>query len=561
MKPSEIALEAEEAASAENRPPNVARYYGLLAALDSLRVPESNPSAGYYVRPTDAELREVGATFPGDKAQAAAHEVECYQAGWRAAEARMLASEQARLHHGPRLCATHGGYGFTSDCVACAASARDRLDPPNPDETPLYIPTAGETVRVVEVAPFDDDSPVKVGEILLATCARKNAAHDEWLILEARGFTTWCRVEPVCQCVTKNDTIVRHDPDCKWLKWMESKRVAPVVEPPFTESVAKQVERALKAAAAEGLLIKLKTMTAERDTALADVERLTLERDEARAVIARSLHELGANHGSLVVGVQRLKGELAVVKQDRQQIRDQREVWERRESELEAKNAELEEEKRTDAWHVGWRIAVKERDECRASLATVERQRDEPKGRVFHLEGNAADMKKRYAQNRGEFLAKSEELLAENGKLDDQLSASNAELERLKGELAKCRLAPGDKVRVVGRSDIRRIQSVSSGASYRLDGGGLYGAHELTRVDAEPDQPAPPRQIRVGQTWSDVVAILWVVDAIFDSDVIRLIEPKTGRKATPRAYSLRRDFTFFSDPPTPATVATEEGRR
>lgn len=56
---------------------------------------------------------------------------------------------------------------------------------------------------------------------------------------------------------------------------------------------------------------------------------LTVERDEARAVIARALFGLGAEHDSLPLAVDAIKGELAVVRQDREQLRGQRDDWER----------------------------------------------------------------------------------------------------------------------------------------------------------------------------------------------------------------------------------------
>lgn len=186
-----------------------------------------------------------------------------------------------------------------------------------PDETPLYIPTAAETVRVVEVAPFDDDTPVRAGEVLSVTYARRNAECATWIILEARGFTTWCRVEPVCQCGPPATFGERHPPDCKWLKWIESKRVAPVIEPAREPLHIHGDDAPVNQHDLDELL-------AERDTALAEVERLEREMACEKDDAGRAKGQLEAVRGYVCDADNRTKEALAKVRGLKEKLDAQR---------------------------------------------------------------------------------------------------------------------------------------------------------------------------------------------------------------------------------------------
>ncbi len=61
----------------------------------------------------------------------------------------------------------------------------------------LYVPKAGERVRVVEVNPIDPSAMHKVGDEVTTCDAQESVTALGWLTLTDEYGSTWCRVEPV----------------------------------------------------------------------------------------------------------------------------------------------------------------------------------------------------------------------------------------------------------------------------------------------------------------------------------------------------------------------------
>lgn len=127
--------------------------------------------------------------------------------------------------------------------------------------------------------------------------------------------------------------------------------------------------------------------------------------------------------------------------------------------------------------------------------------------------------------------------------LEQQLFASNAEVERLKGEIEESN----------GRWSLARCVSCSS-----------------TRIGVDvSDHPSPPREIRVGQTWryvgkgEDSGGLREVVNI---QSLVKTRKAKCGLTgfeydSSGTELDFRLHHTFVSEP-TSSTVATEEdGRR
>lgn len=539
--------------------------------------------------------------------------------------------------------------GRTPSVLAQLREPKTRMD--QPDETPLYIPTAAETVRVVEVA-TDDTNPKRkrVGDIVEVVMRQVREDDPAWLWLYTTdcGSGTWCRVEPVCQCQCPP-----HDPDsdCKWLKWIESKRVAPVVDPALPPELFALVatrdedcavgepettqchrldstglrciydaghwsaclhaldrrsgvnvereyeapEPLLEVGSAEAIAQRLH-YEGQRER---DIERLTADRDQLSSELDAVKFELGDQHPDLP-GTASIADEVARLRTERDTAIAEIELLKVRKEEM-----------LTDHMAVASRFD-EEAHQLRASLATVERERDEllkmPSGKYFGMIRRAMGMSWRDCSS----WVQAAELVS--GTVE-QLSTSNTEADRLRSELetAQQRLAEGVEVmnarQAHDREEIARLRgelakhpeacremaweqlSASNAEVERLkvelateqrdltqlwcnvtnawsrfstDGGGTAEFHSTIRKLAErnprsiPGQPAPPREIRVGQMWRGIYDRLSREVTAVEANGVSYLRACDDTVHFASFEHFHRDFTFVSDPPTPATVAGEE---
>lgn len=136
----------------------------------------------------------------------------------------------------------------------------------------------------------------------------------------------------------------------------------------------------------------------------------------------------------------------------------------------------------------------------------------------------------------------------------EQLSASNAEVERLKVELA------------TEQRDLTQLwcNVTNAWSRFSTDGGGTAEFHSTIRKLAErnprsiPGQPAPPREIRVGQMWRGIYDRLSREVTAVEANGVSYLRACDDTVHFASFEHFHRDFTFVSDPPTPATVAGEE---